>query len=72
MAVVAFTVLPYIITGLVGLLYLAAALALGVAFIGFGAHLALRPSRAAAIRLHLASLGCLARLLAARGADRLA
>src|SRR5438046_1501990 len=43
-----------------------------VAFIGFGAHLALRPSRAAAVRLHLASLGCLALLLAAMGADRLA
>ena len=69
-ALVAFTVLPFL-TGLFGALYLAAALVLGAGFIGLAAHLALRPSRAAAVRLHLASLAYLALLFCAMAADRM-
>jgi protoheme IX farnesyltransferase len=66
---VAFTVLPYL-TGLFGWIYLAAALVTGTGFIGMAAHLAQRPTRAAAVRLHLASLAYLALLFAAMAADR--
>ena len=66
---VAFTVLPYL-TGLFGWLYLAAALAFGAGFVGLAADLARRPSRAAAVRLHLASLAYLALLFVAMTADR--
>jgi heme o synthase len=69
-ALVAFTVLPYV-TGLFGWLYLACALAFGAGFIGLAADLARRPSRAAAVRLHLASLAYLALLFAAMAADRI-
>ncbi len=67
---VAFTVLPFL-TGLFGALYLAAALVLGAGFIALAAHLAARPSRAAAVRLHLASLAYLALLFCAMAVDRL-
>jgi protoheme IX farnesyltransferase len=67
-ALVAFTVLPYL-TGLFGTVYLVAALVLGAAFIGLSADLWLRPSRAAAVRLHLASLAYLALLFCAMAAD---
>jgi heme o synthase len=69
-ALVAFTVLPYL-TGLFGWPYLAAALAFGAGFVGLAADLARRPSRAAAVRLHLASLAYLALLFAAMAADRI-
>ena len=69
-ALVAFTAMPYV-TGLLGGLYLAAALGLGAGFIGLAAHLARHPSRAAATRLHLASLAYLALLFAAMAGDRL-
>jgi protoheme IX farnesyltransferase len=67
---VAFTVLPFA-TGLFGALYLVSALVFGAAFIGLAADLALRPSRAAAVRLHLASLAYLALLFGAMAVDRL-
>ena len=70
LALVAFTAIPYL-TGLFGAIYLATAMTLGAAFIGLAAHLALRPSRAAAVRLHLASLAYLALLFGAMAADRL-
>ena len=66
---VAFTAMPFL-TGLFGAPYLAIALGLGGGFIGLAAWLVLRPSRAAAIRLHLASLAYLAALFAAMAADR--
>ena len=69
-ALVAFTVLPYL-TGLFGWLYLAAALLSGAGFVGLAADLAQRPSRSAAVRLHLASLAYLALLFAAMAADRI-
>jgi protoheme IX farnesyltransferase len=69
-ALVAFTILPYL-TGLFGWPYLAAALALGAGFVGLAADLTLRPSRSAAVRLHLASLAYLALLFAAMAADRI-
>ena len=69
LALVAFTAIPYL-TGLFGAIYLAAAVALGAGFAGLAAQLALRPSRTAAVRLHLASLAYLALLFAAMAADR--
>jgi heme o synthase len=66
---VAFTVLPYL-TGLFGWIYLAAALVFGAGFIALSADLLRRPSRAAAVRLHLASLAYLALLFGAMAADR--
>jgi protoheme IX farnesyltransferase len=69
LALVAFTVLPFL-TGLLGWLYLAAALALGAGFIGLAARLARRPSRQAAVHLHLGSLAYLALLFCAMAADR--
>ena len=68
-ALVAFTVVPFA-TGFFGALYLAAALVLGIGFVGLAAHLLLRPSQAAAVRLHLASLAYLALLFCAMAADR--
>ena len=68
-ALVAFTVVPFA-TGLFGGLYLAAALVLGIGFVGLAMHLLVRPSRAAAVRLHLASLAYLALLFCAMAADR--
>jgi protoheme IX farnesyltransferase len=68
-ALTAFTVLPYA-TGLFGAIYLVVALTLGVGFVGLALHLLVRPSRAAAIRLHLASLFYLAVLFGAMAADR--
>jgi protoheme IX farnesyltransferase len=68
-ALVAFTVLPFA-TGLFGGLYLGAALVLGIGFVGLAAHLLVRPSKAAAVRLHLASLAYLALLFCAMAADR--
>ena len=67
---VAFTVLPFL-TGLFGALYLVAALLLGGCFIGLAVDLVLRPSRSAAVRLHLGSLAYLALLFCAMAADRL-
>ena len=66
---VAFTVLPYV-TGLFGGLYLAAALALGAGFLALAARLWLRPSRRAAVVLHLASLAYLALVFFAMALDR--
>jgi protoheme IX farnesyltransferase len=68
-ALVAFTVLPFA-TGLFGGLYLVAALVLGIGFVGLAAELLVRPSQAAAVRLHLASLAYLALLFCAMAADR--
>ncbi len=69
LALVAFSVMPFF-TGLFGALYLAAALALGTCFVGLAVHLALSPSRRAAVRLHLGSLAYLAVLFCAMAADR--
>jgi protoheme IX farnesyltransferase len=69
-ALVAFTVLPYL-TGLFDGFYLAAALLLGVGFVGLAARLWLRPSRRGAVLLHLASLGYLALLFCAMAVDRI-
>jgi protoheme IX farnesyltransferase len=68
-ALVAFTTLPYL-TGLFGGLYLAAALGLGAGFVGLAVHLLVRPSRAGAVRLHLASLAYLGLLFCAMAVDR--
>jgi len=68
-ALVAFTAMPYL-TGMFGGLYLGAALVLGAGFVGLAVHLVLRPSQAAAVRLHLASLAYLAVLFCAMAADR--
>ena len=67
-ALAAFTVIPYA-TGLFGGLYLGAALVLGAVFVGLAADLAVRPSRGAAVRLHLASLAYLALLFVAMALD---
>ena len=69
-ALVAFTVLPYV-TGLFDGAYLVAALALGAGFVGLAVRLALRPSRQLAVALHLASLAYLAVLFCAMAMDRL-
>jgi protoheme IX farnesyltransferase len=69
LALVAFTALPFV-TGLFGWLYLAAALVLGAGFIGLAVRLARRPSRQAAVHLHLGSLAYLALLFCAMAADR--
>jgi protoheme IX farnesyltransferase len=68
-ALVALTVAPFA-TGLFGGLYLAVALALGAGFVGLAAALLVRPSAAAAVRLHLASLAYLALLFCAMAVDR--
>jgi protoheme IX farnesyltransferase len=69
LGLVAFTTVPFF-TGLFGALYLGTAVALGGGFIALAARLALRPSRAAALHLHLASLLYLALLFAAMALDR--
>jgi len=69
-ALVAFTALPYF-TGLFSWPYLVAALGFGAGFIALAADLMVRPSRAAAVRLHLASLAYLALLFAAMALDRI-
>ena len=69
LVLVAFTAMPFL-TGLFGVLYLVAALALGACFVGLAAQLALRPSKEAAVRLHLGSLAYLALLFCAMAADR--
>ena len=66
---VAFTTLPYF-TGLFGAAYLAAALALGAGFVGVAIWLAIRPSRRAALALHLGSLAYLAALFVAMAMDK--
>jgi protoheme IX farnesyltransferase len=68
-ALAAFTVIPFA-TGLFGRVYLVTALALGIGFVGMAAQLLVRPSAAAAVRLHLASLAYLALLFCAMAADR--
>jgi protoheme IX farnesyltransferase len=67
---VAFTLLP-VATGMFGALYLAAAVALGVGFLGLAAILLREPSKRAALRLYLSSLAYLFILFAAMAADRL-
>jgi heme o synthase len=69
-ALVAFTAVPYF-TGLFGGLYLGTALVLGGGFIGLAARLARRPSKAAAVSLHLGSLAYLALLFSAMALDRI-
>jgi protoheme IX farnesyltransferase len=69
LALVALTVAPFL-TGLFGTLYLTAALALGAAFVALATALLVRPSEAAAVRLHLVSLAYLALLFGAMAADR--
>jgi heme o synthase len=66
---VAFTVLPWA-TGLFGGAYLVSAVALGGAFVGLAAKLALRPSRRAALTLYLSSLAYLALLFCAMALDK--
>jgi protoheme IX farnesyltransferase len=59
-----------VVTGLLGGLYLASALALGIGFTALAAALWARPSRAAARRLYLSSLAYLALLFVAMALDR--
>jgi protoheme IX farnesyltransferase len=66
---VAFSALPYV-TGLFGGFYLAAALVLGGGFLTLAVRLWLRPSRRAAVAVHLASLAYLALLFSAMAVDR--
>ena len=66
---VAFTLAP-VATGLFGAIYLAAALVLGVGFLGLAVGLARLPSRSAALRLYLSSLAYLALLFGAMAVDR--
>ncbi len=66
---VAVTVLP-VLTGLFGAPYLAVALGLGVVLVGLAWDLLVRPSQAAAVRLHVFSLAYLALLFAAMAVDR--
>ena len=61
--------MPFV-TGLFGVPYLVAALALGGTFIGLAARLAVNPSRKAALRLYLSSLAYLALLFCAMALDR--
>ncbi len=68
LVLVAFTVLP-VVTGLLGAPYLAVALGLGAVFVGLALDLLIRPSRTAAVRLHVASLAYLALLFAAMALD---
>jgi heme o synthase len=67
---VALTALPAA-SGLFGVPYLVAALALGAGFIALAALLVRRPSRAAARRLYLSSLLYLALLFVSMAADRM-
>ena len=59
-----------VLTGLFGGIYLAAAILLGAGFVGLALLLRARPSRAAALRLYLASLLYLALLFCAMAIDR--
>jgi protoheme IX farnesyltransferase len=59
-----------VITGLLGVAYLIAALALGAGFIALALFLLARPSRQAARRLYLSSLAYLALLFIAMALDR--
>ncbi len=68
---VAVTLAP-VATGMLGGIYLAAAVVLGAGFIGFAVRLLQHPSRPAALRLYLSSLAYLALLFAAMAIDRLA
>jgi heme o synthase len=65
----AFTVLPWA-TGLFGTAYLVSALVLGGAFVALAAHLAIHPSKRAALRLYLSSLAYLALLFCAMALDK--
>jgi heme o synthase len=65
---VAITTIPAA-TGLLGIPYLATALALGAGFVGLSARLAMHPSKRAALRLYLASLAYLALLFLAMALD---
>jgi protoheme IX farnesyltransferase len=67
-ALVAFTVLPYL-TGLFGVVYLVAAVVLGAGFLILALRLWLTPSRRAAVIVHLASLAYLALLFSAMAVD---
>jgi protoheme IX farnesyltransferase len=62
------TQLPFCAGGL-GLLYLAASLGLGLAFIALSWQLSRRADRGSALRVYLFSLGYLAALFAAMVAD---
>jgi heme o synthase len=66
---VVLTIAP-VVSGLLGGMYLAAALALGAGFLALALHLAIRPSRRTALRLYLASLLYLALLFVAMALDR--
>jgi heme o synthase len=68
-ALVAFTLLPYF-TGLFQGVYFGAALILGGGFLALAVGLWLRPSRHAAVAVHLASLAYLALLFSAMAVDR--
>jgi protoheme IX farnesyltransferase len=68
-ALTALTLAPFA-TGLFGLLYLGAALALGAAFCSLAARLRARRGRREALRLYLYSLSYLALLFAAMAVDR--
>ncbi len=67
---VAFTLLPFL-TGMLGALYLGAALALGAAFVALACRLLGTPSKRAALQLYLSSLAYLFLLFAAMAADRI-
>lgn len=69
-ALVAFSALP-VLTGMLGAIYLASALALGAAFCGLAARLYLHPSDRHALQLYLSSLAYLALLFCAMAADRI-
>ncbi len=69
-ALVAFTILPFV-TGMLGAVYLAAAILLGGAFVGLAARLLANPSKRAALQLYLTSLAYLFLLFGAMAADRL-
>jgi protoheme IX farnesyltransferase len=66
----AFTLLPFA-TGMLGALYLGAALLLGTGFVALAARLYRHPSKRSALRLYLSSLAYLALLFAAMAIDRL-
>jgi heme o synthase len=66
---VGFTLLP-VATGFLGAIYAVSATALGTGFTALAVRLLRHPSRAAALRLYLASLASLALLFRAMAADR--
>jgi protoheme IX farnesyltransferase len=68
-ALVVLTVVP-VATGLFGYPYLVTAVVLGAGFVGLAVALVVRPSPAAAVRLHVASLAYLALLFGAMAVDR--